>query len=114
MLKSSSEKVGAPSPCGFRFLDYPEITSLFKASKETKRRNGRIMVRVGERRKEGENGKGERERKESERKISDLLIAATSVVRRRHTAGHNEKQYGQDTWHGSARTHLGDYPELKS
>lgn len=35
----------------------------------------------------------EREMKDLERKISDLLIAATSVVRR-HTAGHNEKQYG--------------------
>lgn len=51
--------------------------------------------------------------KELERKISDLLIATTLVVQR-HTAGHNEKQYSQDTWYGSARTHLGDYPELKS
>jgi len=75
-------------------------------AKVGKRREERKREREKERKREGE-------RKESERKISDLLIAATSVVRR-HTAGHNEKQYGQDTWHGSARTHLGDYPELKS
>lgn len=68
---------------------------------------GRDRARKAEREREREKGK------ELERKISDLLIATTSVVQR-HTAGHNEKQYGQDTWYGSARTHLGDYPELKS
>lgn len=73
-----------------------------------------IEIKKRKKRERGrERASKRRRRKELERKISDLLIAATSVVRR-HTAGHNEKQYGQDTWYGSAWSHLGDYPELKS